>query len=487
MEADDCGGRDGIFTWLLYQKPGLGSSPVLRGHANDHILPTILCYHRSMSHPDPDEPQRLGLEESDVTASILRERLRFFFLQSPLGIVLSPMGAGLLSAGLWDAVDHTRLLMWVALIALLSVARLVLWIGSPRQTQSLEQLRVCERRLGASIVVVALAWGLGGVFLMPGTMSGKLLIFCCLMTMAGGTNALYSVHPLPTALALAALTLPLAAAFAFQHDSLFLVLSLAIVLYLVGSFRGIKMLDHFLVRSHQLAHELEVNYRALQRSEAMREDLTHMLVHDLRTPLTAIIGHAQLAKISPDPKLDMAKVSELSRSLVQMVGAILDVNRLENDQMPMSPRSLEIGPLVGLAISDLGLPGQKVVFEGDSSLQVHCDPDLIRRVLTNLLSNALRYSPPGESVRVSLSPQTGSTPAPWVEVRVCDRGPGVPPEAQARIFDKYTQSGKRHGNTSGLGLTFCKLVVDKHGGTIGLDSQPGQGAQFWFRLPTPGK
>jgi signal transduction histidine kinase len=111
-----------------------------------------------------------------------------------------------------------------------------------------------------------------------------------------------------------------------------------------------------------------------------------------------------------------------------------------------------------------------VVVEGEA--EVECDAELMQRVLTNLVSNAIKYNPPEGTVRVKVSPE---------EVRVCDQGPGVEPDMRERIFEKYGQAQRKKYST-GLGLAFCKLVVEKHGGCIGVDSGPDGGSEFWFSL-----
>jgi len=237
------------------------------------------------------------------------------------------------------------------------------------------------------------------------------------------------------------------------------------------------------VRAKRVYDELQHNYGRLQRFEELRETLTHMLVHDLRTPLTGIIGYVQLLRrtaaerLKPDELDTLGQVREMTRTLVEMVSGILDVSRLESDQLPLAVQALDVPQLVHEAIESLGaLEDKSVVCEGLDGLKLEGDPQLLRRVLTNLLGNALRYTRSGGEVRVE--GRRG-------ELRIIDKGPGLPADQAARIFDKYAQAGEKLAYTSGLGLTFCKMVVEKHGGTIGVDSEPGKGAQFWVRLPEP--
>jgi CheY-like chemotaxis protein len=122
---------------------------------------------------------------------------------------------------------------------------------------------------------------------------------------------------------------------------------------------------------------------------------------------------------------------------------------------------------------ELELPGAATVVEGD--------PYILQRVIGNLLSNAIKFSPVGGVVRLTVEDVDGS-----VRLAVHDQGPGVPEEYQERIFEKFGQVESRRENrkySTGLGLTFVKMAVEAHGGTVGLESGPGDGSRFWFSLP----
>lgn len=228
------------------------------------------------------------------------------------------------------------------------------------------------------------------------------------------------------------------------------------------------------VYSKQLYDQLQDNFRHLQSLESLRDQLSDMLVHDLRTPLTGLIGYGQILSKRAAPKLDeieresLRQILILSHSMVGMVSDILDVGRLQSDQLPLNLSTVRLEVLARQAAILVGQPG--VVVEGEA--EVECDAELMQRVLTNLVSNAIKYSPPDGVVSVRISPE---------EVRVCDQGPGIEPEMRERIFEKYGQAQRKKYST-GLGLAFCKLVIEKHGGVIGVDTGPDGGSEFWFRL-----
>jgi signal transduction histidine kinase len=224
----------------------------------------------------------------------------------------------------------------------------------------------------------------------------------------------------------------------------------------------------------------------------MRETFTYMLVHDLRSPLMGISGTLELLRGSADDHhdADMAEVADqglaVVSSLTEMISSLLDVGRFESGKMPIQKKVTDAREPVRRAVD--GLRGMAAMFGAkvecdipENPVAIDCDADLVGRVVANLLGNAIRYLAGGAGIRVVLEPQPGGA-----RIAVIDKGPGIPPEFRDKIFEKFGQveDGKpRQKYSSGLGLTFCKLAVEAHGGTIGVDSEVGHGSTFWFELP----
>ncbi len=247
-----------------------------------------------------------------------------------------------------------------------------------------------------------------------------------------------------------------------------------------------------LVRAKQGRDELERAYADLRRSEEWRDSLTQMLVHDLRTPLTAVLVSLELlanehtGALNPDQK-DLVSISMSGGgNLLRLVNEILDVAKLESGQMKLE---LSVVSLASLAETALGQVMSlvkdrqaQVEREWDADLaKVRCDADLVQRVLVNLLSNALKFSPARSVIAVGARVE-GQEMHVWVR----DNGYGIAPEQQRRIWDKFGQAENRREASqvsTGIGLTFCKLVVEAHGGRVDVESALGQGSTFRFFLP----
>jgi signal transduction histidine kinase/CHASE3 domain sensor protein len=224
--------------------------------------------------------------------------------------------------------------------------------------------------------------------------------------------------------------------------------------------------------------------------EKLRDNLIHMLVHDLRSPLTAIRAYLDLAKMDPD-KLDpdvrdsIDEASSAATHMTEMVSDLIDVSRLEAGAMPLARSAVDLGALTAEAMSSVGAAAQRVAVRFDPPARpviAFCDRGVIRRVIANLLANAIKFTPASGTIRVRIDGEHGV-----VRVVVSDTGPGIAPEHHAKIFEKFGQVDvARQGakRSSGLGLTYCKLAVEAHGGRIGVASTLGTGSTFWFELPT---
>jgi signal transduction histidine kinase len=231
--------------------------------------------------------------------------------------------------------------------------------------------------------------------------------------------------------------------------------------------------------------------RALER---LREDLTSTMVHDLRNPLTAIgavleqLQSAPLASFTPGQREMLTIARTGADRLATLVSAILDVNRLESGLMPLAHERVRLSALVGetLALQGPLASERRLSLEHDVCEELPAawaDPALVARVLQNLVGNAIKFTPAGGRIRVSALLSQESQP--MLQVAVSDDGPGLPQEMWPRLFQKFVSGGHK-GRGSGLGLAFCRLAVEAHGGRIGVLSEPGRGATFTFTLPLAG-
>jgi two-component system sensor histidine kinase/response regulator len=243
------------------------------------------------------------------------------------------------------------------------------------------------------------------------------------------------------------------------------------------------------LRTYRMQKELAQQYAAIKRLEGLKDNLTHMIVHDMASPIQTI-GMAVDLVLSGEAGQGrehvevLSRASDAARNLSEMVNSLLDISRMESGRMPLHRTNVNLRHLAEEAAETMHLlAGAKnigLIVQGPP-VTLHADTDLIRRVFINLIRNALKFTPKGGEVTVAVS---ASDSLAMVEVR--DTGIGIPEECHERIFEKFGQVDpgyQRHEHSSGLGLTFCRLALVAHGGRIGVRSRLGAGSTFWFVLP----
>ncbi len=241
----------------------------------------------------------------------------------------------------------------------------------------------------------------------------------------------------------------------------------------------------------QRNRQLQENYDRLRELETLRDNLVHMIIHDLRSPLGLMAGYLDLIKTKLSAKLASSELGYLdvvgkhTEHLLDMVTTLLDVSRMEANQMPLRREAFDLAAEVRAAVESLGAMAGHRSFHVEahpSAVPAHADKDVTRRIISNLVGNALKFTP--DDGRIKISVRTKDSMA-WLAVT--DMGPGIPAEYHKKIFEKFGQVDKRAPrHSTGLGLTFCKLAVEAHGGQIGLESVVGKGSTFWFTLPAQG-
>ncbi len=243
-----------------------------------------------------------------------------------------------------------------------------------------------------------------------------------------------------------------------------------------------------LVRARGLLREIDRARGELAERNAelsLKKALAQSIVHDLKSPLAAILGNLEL--LAGRTGSEVAPLIERSRQgaqrMLKMILDLLDVERIEDGRLAPALDRVDLRELTRAAVVEHeGFARTRrvdVVVVADGPAWAEADSALVRRVLDNLLSNALAHAPAGSRIEV------GSRIRPeGVELSVSDQGPGVPEALREKVFEKYARvGGGGDGTNRGLGLTFCRLAIEAHGGTIWVDEAPGGGACFRAVLP----
>ncbi len=237
-------------------------------------------------------------------------------------------------------------------------------------------------------------------------------------------------------------------------------------------------------------NQIQENFNRLKRLEELQDNLTHMIIHDMRSPLMAITLSLELMELNSHNNLnedDLKLVYTAQKSgatLLNMVNSLLDVSRLEQGQMPLEFVDIDIDDLIQSAVDTLGLLTNHVSLsfqKQPNPLIVNCDSSIVTRIITNLLGNALKFSPENGKISIVIEKYQSE-----LKLSISDNGIGIPSEYHKRIFEKFGQVETQQqfkSISSGLGLTFCKLAVEAFGGKIDIESETGKGSTFWFTIP----
>lgn len=237
---------------------------------------------------------------------------------------------------------------------------------------------------------------------------------------------------------------------------------------------------------------LEESLRRQRELERVRDDLMKMIVHDLKTPLTSILATLELLSdgdfgpLAPNQQGVVQDAYHKSEELLTLIDELLEVRRIEESSLTLSLDEIDPATLLREIVTDWAVrfdqEKTRVHIEiGEGTPRFTADRGLIKRVLGNLIQNAIVHST--GSIDLTLG---CSADAAGLRLSVADTGPGIPLEHHDAIFRKFQQfetSAKPRARTSGLGLTFCRLVTEAHGGRIWVESAPGQGSTFHVVLP----
>ncbi len=249
----------------------------------------------------------------------------------------------------------------------------------------------------------------------------------------------------------------------------------------------------YLETRRKYSERLAESYAKLKKLEEMKDSLTHMIIHDLGNPLALILGRLQfleegIPNITDTQKDHIQAAYKAGQEMKDMISNLLDIIKMEEGKFRLKQVEIDLNVLLGEIVSSMKVFSQKqektISARAISDLpKLHADRDVLKRIVLNLIWNAMKFSPPKSNIEVSVFYKKEEQIA---EIVVEDHGKGIPKKYQELIFDKFAQvegAESVEGAGKGLGLHFCKLAVEAHGGRIWVESEPGKGSVFYFTIP----
>ncbi|MGH2972463.1 MAG: GAF domain-containing sensor histidine kinase [Gaiellaceae bacterium] len=240
------------------------------------------------------------------------------------------------------------------------------------------------------------------------------------------------------------------------------------------------------IRAYEAEHQ---TVEELRRLSALRADFVSLVSHELRSPMAAVIGAARTLQerwrvLAPDQReAFLALIADETNRLANLIGDVLHTSQIEAGTFSYTFTDVDLGRLVEDAVATAALGQDEVLITANVSSAlppIRGDRERLRQVLGNLIENAVKYSPEGESVEVRAQPENGK-----VRISVSDRGPGIPVDQQRLIFEKFGRADVAGGSKpgTGLGLFIARSIAEAHGGTVDVRSTPDAGATFTLTLP----
>ncbi len=232
-----------------------------------------------------------------------------------------------------------------------------------------------------------------------------------------------------------------------------------------------------------------------EKQVRLKRDFISVVSHELRTPLSSVLGYSEFLEdevagsLNSEQKVFVSRIQDGTRRLQRLVDDLLDFSALEGGSLKLEPRSVDVREKITAALESMRPQAQKAGIKlveavPPRPIPMVLDPGRLEQVLINLVGNAIKFTPPGGSITVTIS----SLPQE-LRVEVKDSGIGIPAALIPRVFDRFFQADStntRERSGVGLGLAISKAIVEAHGGRIGCFSQEGRGSTFWFSLPLSG-
>jgi len=267
------------------------------------------------------------------------------------------------------------------------------------------------------------------------------------------------------------------------HRSSIAIAGIALVGFLASSWLAVAF-GRRLKRSGESEREAT---RVAEAAVTARQDLLGAVAHDLRSPLAAIALKSHLIARSVPGESQVAgpalAIQRVASRLGFLIASLLDAASIEAGGLKLERRRFAVRSLLDATVEVFAeqASARRIALERasvEASLFAEGDYERLLQVLSNLVGNALKFTPEGGRIRLSCL-RTGSS----VRFEVADTGPGIPPDEQPRIFDRYWKRDAAAGRGTGLGLFIARRIVETHGGTLRVESEPGAGARFFFRVP----
>ena len=435
-------------------------------------------------------------EDTELKEAIARETVVLLYRAIPGSVAATIVISAFLSAVLWQFFDDKVLVFWFCLIAVINASRFVLYKYYMKRDKNIDNTAFWDKSFYILLCLNGLCFSVIGLFFLPdATVAYHYFPIMVLIGLAtGGVATLsFSLRNISTYFIL--LVFPVFIGEILLDTFISYSVAALILLSLIFSLVNAKKINQTSIENITLNYHSEKHTQQLIESrntaiesERAKDQFVSMISHELRTPLNAIMGFGQLLQFSDAPKLNEEQtentqgIIDAGKHLLSLIEELLDLSSIESHKLKLFIKNVSLKEIVDDSLKLL-MPvasqyNIKIINNFEDDCLVKADPKRLKQILINLFSNAIKYNSENGNVILSVE----KTPISSVKISVSDTGKGLNKGQLESLFNPFQRHHEKQEGL-GLGLYITKNMVELMGGEIGVESDVGKGATFWFRLP----
>ena len=440
-------------------------------------------------------------ESHSHSSWVYKKQINALYQDMPFAIISTAVVVFLVFLFLSHSVGWQKLGVWFSAFCAVLVFRAVSnWLYSIHKTRHKVDYRKAETVYIIGVILTGALWGSIGLWLFPAVdLKGKILIFIVIMGIAATSSTTMGYRRLPIYMFTAMLILPLVVGIVFSDFPNAIVISIAMLVYMVfllrastGFYRNNEKMLHLQEESVKNSQKLLIQREKAELANQAKSEFLSLMSHEIRTPLNTVLGLNELQLLDREEPLTAKqrkrsiKINDAGHHLLSLVNDVLDFSRIETGEIEINMSVIDSQAVLrdALKLVEGKASSRKIsvsIEEGSKHSWVMADYMRLKQVLVNLLDNAVKYNRQEGTITVAFE-EAGRG---YLRISVVDTGYGIPEQLKGELFKPFSRlNAEQMGiDGTGIGLSFSKQLVELMQGQIGVESRQGEGSCFWLELP----